>query len=130
MNYRVATENDLPLLRTLATPLRSDMDPEIGEALLTVPLSRRQVLIFEDRGQPVAFVSFALFNAETARMYQEEGVVDLDQPGDQLWVLEYSGDNNRIMEAHRIFGQLVREAGLPGYHFFRERDGRAHMLKV
>lgn len=130
MQYRVATLQDLPELRRLAAPLHAEFDAETAEQMLVQPVTAGHTLIFEEDGKPVAYGTVALMSDDAARLYTEQGVLNFAVTGPNVWVIEFSGDDNKVSTAHRLFTQMLREAGKTEYRYFREKDQRVHRVGV
>lgn len=130
LSMRQAAPEEIPALMRMQARLQSAVAIEIGHDLLKTLAYLGQLLVFEREGLIVGYVAVANLSDEAELKYTTAAVLDLRDPGPNVWVLEYVGDDNIVRESNRLFRELMKKIGCTTYKFFRERDGRQHQVRI
>lgn len=130
LSMRQAAPEEIPALMRMQARLQSAVAIEIGHDLLKTLAYLGQLLVFEREGQIVGYVAVANLTDEAEAKYVSGAVLDLRDPGPNVWVLEYVGDDNIVRESNRLFRELMKKIGCQTYKFFRERDGKQHQVRI
>lgn len=130
LSIRQAKPEEVASLGVMQARLDSAVCVEIGHDLLKTLAYMGQLLVFERDGQIVGYVAVANLSDDAEKRYVGGAVLDLSDPGPNVWVLEYVGNNGDVREANRLLRALLLKAGCQTYKFFRERDGKQHQVRI